>query len=530
MAALEAGRALLQACKQGSLAEVKANTARILAIPPVQDTNPAIVMAMGEAAYTGRVSVLRHLMADLPKSRWQGSVGPWSPLIMPPVDRIPEEWRVTIMPDYVVYRAAAGGIPDVMQALFDAGLTVDHEVERIGAPLAIATGCNQVTLARFLLAKGANPNKESAFPPVSLLRQAALLPSLVLVQLLLDHGAAVEKSMALQGAAQTGSIEIASCFLDLGADVNEIFRWNMIDGDKDVIGSALHVAVQHKQEAMVEFLLRRGAKQDLLDGVAVAVTIVSVSARATAIPARGVNPQFSPLALCIQKLHPGFPKDGSNPTSQEMSDCVEQTLPKARRAEAFEDDVLLYEPNKTDTVKPRNIVDQVQVLGKQLYLREKALCVGDEVHDNFVWVEDIVSSAKNVCGELKDKIEQHGLRENGGVGTVLKLLTNGHDKQGHQLKDNRHLAANYMLNILPTTRHGIHNIKQLASGIYDLCNDGIERIATKGDGCTADLSYYRPSKAKTYHGVGAIGGVIGMYLGQDTVHVADLALDFFNDS
>lgn len=34
--------------------------------------------------------------------------------------------------------------------------------------------------------------------------------------------------------------------------------------DLDIISSALHIAVRHDQEAMVEFLLRRGAKQDSL--------------------------------------------------------------------------------------------------------------------------------------------------------------------------------------------------------------------------------------------------------------------------
>jgi hypothetical protein len=55
------------------------------------------------------------------------------------------------------------------------------------------------------------------------------------------------------------------------------------------------------------------------------------------------------------------------------------------------------------------------------------------------------------------------------------------------------------------------------------------RIATKGSGCTTDPTYSRPSKAKTYHGVGAIGGTIRMLLGQDTSPVADLSLNFSND-
>jgi hypothetical protein len=264
-------------------------------------------------------------------------------------------------------------------------------------------------------------------------------------------------------------------------------------------------------------------------GVAVAMSIAMVSARATTIPARSVDPQFSPFAKCIQEHHPGFPKDGSKPTSQEMHDCVDRMQPKARRAEAGEDDVLFYEPEAADAVKPRGIVDTVQVLGKQLYLNQKPWCEGKEVHDNFVWVEDIVSNATSVCLDLKDKIDIHNLKKDGGVSSVLNYLTNGHDKQGHQLKDKRHVTASYLLNFYPPAKMAIEEVKQLAAGIYDLCNDGIMRIGTKEKGCTAGITYFRPSKAKTYHGVGAIGGTIRMFFGEDTSPVADLSLDFSND-
>ena len=170
------------------------------------------------------------------------------------------------MPDYVVYQAAAGGAPNVMQALLDAGLGLDHQVERIGSPLGIAILWGQLDLIRFLLAKGADPNGPYAFPPISFLNQAALLRSTTIMQLLLDHGAAVQGSMALQGAAEGGCISAAGLLLESGADVNEVFRYNLSDRNVDVIGTALHVAVRHDQEAMVGFLLRRGARQDLVDG------------------------------------------------------------------------------------------------------------------------------------------------------------------------------------------------------------------------------------------------------------------------
>jgi len=85
------------------------------------------------------------------------------------------------------------------------------------------------------------------------------------MQLLLDHGATMQGSKALLGATEGGSVEAAALALDSGANANEVFRLDLLDDDKDIIGSALHVAVTHGHEAIVEFLLRRGAKQELLD-------------------------------------------------------------------------------------------------------------------------------------------------------------------------------------------------------------------------------------------------------------------------
>jgi hypothetical protein len=272
-------------------------------------------------------------------------------------------------------------------------------------------------------------------------------------------------------------------------------------------------------------------KLNITSGIAIAVTIVSVSARATTIPARSVDMQLSPLALCIQKYHPGYPADGSKPSSQEMRTCVDQSFNhKARRSEESENnDVLIYEPEQSDTVKPRAIVDTIQVLGKQLYMAKKPMCDGTNLEKNFVWVEDVQTHVDDVCLQLKDQINHYGLKEDGGLGSIVNTLTNGHMKQGHQLKDKRQLTASYVVNFYPPAKMALDDVKQLATGVSDLCDDALKRIATKGDGCTADIKYFRPSKAKTYHGTGAIGGVVRLFLGADTSPVADISLDFFND-
>jgi hypothetical protein len=66
VAALNAGRALLQARKQGALADIKACTARVLATRNVKEINPPMKMAMGAAAYGGHTNSLRHLRMGSP--------------------------------------------------------------------------------------------------------------------------------------------------------------------------------------------------------------------------------------------------------------------------------------------------------------------------------------------------------------------------------------------------------------------------------------------------------------------------------
>lgn len=76
MVALNAGRALLQACKQGASADIKACTTRLLAIPDIKEINPAITMAIGTAAYNSHANALHHLITNIPQHHWQGNRGP----------------------------------------------------------------------------------------------------------------------------------------------------------------------------------------------------------------------------------------------------------------------------------------------------------------------------------------------------------------------------------------------------------------------------------------------------------------------
>ncbi|KAF2018278.1 ankyrin [Aaosphaeria arxii CBS 175.79] len=214
---------------------------------------------MAEAAYGGHSDILRYFMNNTPRTDGQK---PWSPYVEAETDQIPKEWGSAVLPDLVVLYAAKGGKPSVMQTLIDYGLHVDHQMDKIGSPLAVAIINNNVELVQFLLSKGADPNDMYWIPQDTFLSAAAALPSTEILTLLLDHGADVESSMALNGAAEKGRIESAKILLDRGADVDQILSYPFIEA---VLGTALHVAVKNEQEDFVKFLLEHGARKDLVN-------------------------------------------------------------------------------------------------------------------------------------------------------------------------------------------------------------------------------------------------------------------------
>ncbi|KAF2446597.1 hypothetical protein P171DRAFT_430721 [Karstenula rhodostoma CBS 690.94] len=267
-----------------------------------------------------------------------------------------------------------------------------------------------------------------------------------------------------------------------------------------------------------------------------AVCLASVGANPLQSHKRDATPQYSGVTTCLQKVYPNFPAEGK-PTPEEARNCLqEQTHAKRAdrlhaRDESLEAGELIYEPDTggVATVQPRGLVESVLRLGKNLYIDKSPFCYGTEVHDNFVWVDDVRAKSNEICQQLREQIDASGLKQDGGVGIVFDHLTNGHDKQGHQLKDKRKVTATYLLTFIPPAKTTIDGIKEIASGVYDLCNDGIEKLATKDLGCTQDIGYYRPSKAKHYTDTAAIGGQFRMFFDGVADSVADLSLTFSED-
>ena len=259
------GRALLKACTQGSLPEVNVYASRLLAKGISKETGPPLKMAMAAAAYEGHADILRSLMTSLPQNMRRAE-SPWNLSIKAESDDIPQEWRPAEMSDLVIYRAAMGGKPQVMQTLMDFGLGVDHEIDKMGSPLSIAIREEKVDMVRFLLEKGADPNGMYWIPPETFLIKAASLPSSNILKSLLDYGAKLQGSAALKGAAEEGRVDSAKVLLKHGADIDEVFRLDLFEDKRDIVGSALHVAVKRKQKEFVSFLLASGARRDLQNG------------------------------------------------------------------------------------------------------------------------------------------------------------------------------------------------------------------------------------------------------------------------
>ncbi|PVH96603.1 ankyrin [Periconia macrospinosa] len=272
------GRALLKACQHGSVKEANTLVPRLLAKGISKETAPPLQLAMATAAYHGHSDILRNIMSNFPKGV-KPSREAWTLPFTSDMEfhRLPKEWKSSAVPDLVVTRAVEGGSVPVVQTLMDFGLEVDYMVDKVGTLLCIALCARKLDMVRFLLEKGADPNDRLWFFTPFLMK-AASLPEPDIMVALLEHGAELKGSGALQGAAEAGRITAAEILLERGADVDEVFRLGLFDDESiDIKGMALHAAVKHSQEEFVHFLLARGARQDLRDGDGLTAMEVAVA-------------------------------------------------------------------------------------------------------------------------------------------------------------------------------------------------------------------------------------------------------------
>ncbi|KAG8526630.1 uncharacterized protein KY384_008831 [Bacidia gigantensis] len=266
---------LIEACKTGNVSRLQTLFPQYQKAPPASVPSPQFLLQV--AARTGQAETVRAIWSLLPPENHQPPHHPWNPRIPPGVyfNSIPRQWR--IYEDGIIHEALMAEEPlEVFKFFFEHGMKPDHNLDRAINIMAQAISHNHVNLARFLLEQGAKPTGRYIQPEDTYLGEAARKPSSDMLKLLLQHGARLEGSQALRQAAEAGQLRNAGILLESGADVNEVFtRYDWVKGEDQVMGCALHFAVkdselicerQVSKVEMIQFLLSRGARLDVVDG------------------------------------------------------------------------------------------------------------------------------------------------------------------------------------------------------------------------------------------------------------------------
>lgn len=201
-------------------------------IEPVSDDTAQTLLT--EAAWKSQLSVVEFLIAEFPAT--------------------------PLHEDTIRAAVYSGSIP-----LFQALMSKDPSVVKIqfdrrGTPLIIACmGKQSVEFLRFLLEAGADPNQDPDAASFPLALVAAFYTDTSAVDLLLEHGAKLERSGALCAAAQCGNELMVRYFLQRGAKP---------ETDATEIGTGqppLHVAARKGHVGVSRILLDHGADASVVD-------------------------------------------------------------------------------------------------------------------------------------------------------------------------------------------------------------------------------------------------------------------------
>jgi ankyrin repeat protein len=179
---------------------------------------------------------------------------------------------------------------DVLKELANAfPKSLNDGEDRVGYPLGHAIGRSrrdrnngglwdqqkEIDCVKLLLEKGANPNGPGVWKtkPGSHLTAAAKLSPVEVTRLLIQHGAQVQQSGAIQAAAEANRVEILEVLLEHGADVNELLETPMVyisvrDPQKrqqHLSETPLYIAVRAKAYEAAAWLLQNGADKSIQD-------------------------------------------------------------------------------------------------------------------------------------------------------------------------------------------------------------------------------------------------------------------------
>lgn len=163
--------------------------------------------------------------------------------------------------------------PEILQQFIAAmPESVNLDLGHLGDPLAQALHKQKFDHASYLLSHGADPNNRCAGhegPGYHLRISAQKLP-LEYTTLLLQHGALVTQSGAIQQAVEKGRVDVLKELLEHGGDVNERLRPNVgFLAQKTKFQQAsetpLMIAARNGQRGATRWLLEHGASAEIED-------------------------------------------------------------------------------------------------------------------------------------------------------------------------------------------------------------------------------------------------------------------------
>lgn len=146
---------------------------------------------------------------------------------------------------------------------------VDREIDRRGSMLGVLAGKSKQkrhSLTEYLLKKGASPNRRVDMQGgLYALTVAAGYSDVPMLTLLVNHGARITGSGALNFAAQCGKEENVEYLLSKGAEVNEMVALSADATYRGDVVAPLHMAVAENHVGVIDLLLKSGADLKLKD-------------------------------------------------------------------------------------------------------------------------------------------------------------------------------------------------------------------------------------------------------------------------
>jgi ankyrin repeat protein len=170
--------------------------------------------------------------------------------------------------DSVSRRAVAHHSPEMLDSLLAAGLDSNYAYDNTGDLLITAVRHNRYENTKLLLDHGVDvDNLNRAYTNyMGPLAMAANMGLVDMATLILERGAPLDQSLALQMAARGSHLDMMRFLLERGADINEnpevddrTYGWI------DDLGPAIHSAAGARQWHAVKYLLDRGADVSLRD-------------------------------------------------------------------------------------------------------------------------------------------------------------------------------------------------------------------------------------------------------------------------